>query len=98
MSKSEKSKTRVEDTDEELTDEEIVVGKYFGFRHKGLTVFFLFFSFIFIYSSDSYEKDVELRKQPSTSKKGRHAKAAKGLGEEFITSFSGFEKKGLYCF
>ena len=51
MSKSEKSKTRVEDTDEELTDEEVVVGKYFGFRHKGLAVFFFFFFLLFfVYS------------------------------------------------
>ncbi len=35
---------------------------------------------------------MELRKQPSTSRMGWHQKAAKGLGEEFITSFSGLEE------
>jgi hypothetical protein len=51
MSKSDKSKTPVEDTDEELTDEEVVVGKYFGFRHNSLAVFafsFFFYFYVFI--------------------------------------------------
>ena len=40
MSKSGKSKIRMEDLDGDLTDEEVAEGKYFGFRHKGLAGFF----------------------------------------------------------
>ena len=60
-------------------------------------VWLVFFSLVFyfhVFNIDSYEKDVELRKQPSTSRKGRHEKAAKMPGDEFITSFFGLDESG----
>ena len=88
----------MEDLDGDLTDEEVAEGKYFGFRHKGLAGFFSLVFYFHVWNLDSYEKDVELRKQPSTTRKGRHEKAAKMPGDEFITSFSGLDEKGLLQF
>ena len=98
MSKSGKSKIRMEDLDGDLTDEEVAEGKYFGLRHKGLAGFFPFVFYFHVLNLDSYEKDVELRKQPSTPRKGCHEKAAKIPGEEFVTSFFGLDEKGLLLF
>jgi hypothetical protein len=89
MSKSEKSKTRVEDTDEELT-----VGKYFGFRHKGLAVFLFFFLFLCVFIRF-------IRKERGAAKAAVHAQKrapSERLGKEFIIFFSGLEEKGSYCF
>ena len=43
-------------------------------------------------NAESHEREVELRKKPSTSRKGRHEFAIKDLGEGFVTDTRELQK------